>query len=82
MSILNLKLTHKPIKTYYQVLDESQTLGVVHETALKAAFQDLLVSCGQQFESRIGAIVANPQLAPDWSLELGINEICRRLSNR
>ncbi|MBD2294302.1 DEAD/DEAH box helicase [Anabaena sphaerica FACHB-251] len=50
MSSLNLKPTHKPIKQYYEELENFKKLGVVHETAVKAAFQKLLESCCQQFK--------------------------------
>jgi len=50
MSTLNLKPTHKPIKQYYEELENFKKLGVVHETAVKAAFQKLLESCCQQFK--------------------------------
>jgi predicted helicase len=50
MLTLNLKTTHKPVKQYYQELEQFKKLGVVHETAVKAAFQKLLESCGQQFQ--------------------------------
>lgn len=50
MSSLNLKATHKPIKQYYEELENFKKLGVVHETAVKVAFQKLLESCCQQFK--------------------------------
>ena len=50
MSSLNLKPTHKPIKQYYEELEQFKKLGVVHETAVKVAFQKLLESCCQQFK--------------------------------
>ncbi|KZL49836.1 hypothetical protein A2T98_10670 [Nodularia spumigena CENA596] len=50
MQNLNLKPTHKPIKQYYAELAQFKKLGVVHETAVKAAFQKLLESCCQQFK--------------------------------
>jgi predicted helicase len=50
MSSLNLKPTHKPIKQYYEELENFKKLGVVHETAVKVAFQKLLESCCQQFK--------------------------------
>lgn len=50
MSSLNLKPTHKPIKQYYEELAQFKKLGVVHETAVKVAFQKLLESCCQQFK--------------------------------
>ena len=50
MSSLNLKPTHKPVKQYYEELENFKKLGVVHETAVKVAFQKLLESCCQQFK--------------------------------
>lgn len=50
MPTLSLKPTHKPVRAYYTALKEYEQLGVKHETAVKTAFQDLLVSCGRQFE--------------------------------
>ncbi len=46
--MLNLKPTHKPIKSYYAALDRFANLGVTHETAVRAAFQDLLQHCARQ----------------------------------
>ncbi len=48
MPTLNLKSTHKPIKSYYAALDQFANLGVTHETAVRAAFQDLLQHCARQ----------------------------------
>ena len=48
MPTLNLKPTHKPIKSYYAALDQFANLGVTHETAVRAAFQTLLQHCGRQ----------------------------------
>ena len=49
MLTLNLKSTHKPVKAYYESLDQFDRLGVTHETAVRSAFQSLLESCGKQF---------------------------------
>ena len=49
MPTLNLKPTHKPVKAYYESLDQFDRLGVTHETAVRSAFQSLLESCGKQF---------------------------------
>ena len=48
MPTLNLKPTHKPVKTYYAALDQFARLGVTHETAVRAAFQALLEHCARQ----------------------------------
>jgi predicted helicase len=58
MANLNLKPTHKPVREYYDALEQYAKLGVVHETAVKLAFHQLLVSCGQQFKWT---------LIPEWS---------------
>ena len=42
MPTLNLKPTPKPIKSYYAAIDKFAQIGVTHETAVRAAFQDLL----------------------------------------
>ncbi|MDJ0555951.1 MAG: N-6 DNA methylase [Microcoleaceae cyanobacterium MO_207.B10] len=49
MAILNLKPTHKPIKSYYQSLKKFQQLNAVNEGNVKVAFADLLTACCQQF---------------------------------
>jgi len=49
MESLNLKQTHKPVKTYYQALQQFARLGVDHELAVRDAFADLLKACCQQF---------------------------------
>ena len=48
MPTLNLKPTHKPVKTYYAALAQFARLGVTHETAVRAAFQSLLEHCARQ----------------------------------
>ena len=40
--MLNIKPTHKPIKTYYAELERYATLGAQHEGAVRVAFQTLL----------------------------------------
>ena len=49
MTTLNLKLTHKPVKAYYESLQRFESIGVSHETAVRSAFQSLLEHCGRQF---------------------------------
>ena len=39
MSNLNIKLTHKPIKTYYAELKKYVQLGEENEGTVRAAFQ-------------------------------------------
>ena len=48
MPTLNLKSTHKPVKSYYAALDQFDQLGITHETAVRAAFQSLLEHCARQ----------------------------------
>ena len=50
MPTLNLKPTHKPVKAYYESLNQFDRLGITHETAVRSAFQSLLESCGKQFD--------------------------------
>ncbi|CAD5931587.1 type ISP restriction/modification enzyme [Planktothrix agardhii] len=50
MATLNLKPTHKPIRAYYDALQQFAKLGVSHELAVKDAFADLLKACCPQFE--------------------------------
>jgi len=42
MSDLNIKPTHKPIKTYYTELEKYTQLGEENEGTVRAAFQNLL----------------------------------------
>ena len=42
MSDLNIKPTHKPIKTYYAELETHAQLGEENEGTVRAAFQNLL----------------------------------------
>ncbi len=65
MPTLNLKPTHKPVKAYYESLDQFDRLGITHETAVRSAFQSLLESCGKQF---------NWTLVPEHSMTLNQNK--------
>ena len=58
MTTLNLKPTHKPIKDFYDALDQFDQLGFTHETAVRSAFQSLLQHCGRDF---------NWTLVPEYS---------------
>ena len=42
MPTLNIKPTHKPIKTYYAELKAYAKIGAEHEGAVRTAFQNLL----------------------------------------
>ena len=59
MATLNLKPTHKPIRDYYDALDQFDQLGFTHETAVRSAFQSLLQHCGREF---------NWTLVPEYSM--------------
>ena len=48
MPTLNLKPTHKSVKSYYAALDQFARLSITHETAVRAAFQALLGHCARQ----------------------------------
>ena len=48
MPTLNLKPNHKAVTAYYAALDRYQQHGVTHETAVRAAFQELLEACARQ----------------------------------
>ena len=50
MTSLNLKSTHKIVRDYYSELDQFDQLGVVHEGAVRSAFQSLLQGCARQFD--------------------------------
>lgn len=50
MPSLNLKPSHKPVKVYYETLQQYERIGVSHEGAVRQAFSDLLKSCCSQFD--------------------------------
>ena len=50
MSDLNIKPTHKPIKTYYAELEKDAQLGEENEGTVRAAFQNLLQYYCHQFD--------------------------------
>ena len=64
MTTLNLKPAHKPIRDYYNALDQFDQLGFTHETAVRSAFQSLLQHCGRAF---------NWTLVPEYSMALRQN---------
>jgi len=47
---LNLKPTHKLVKSYYETLGQYGQLDIDYEGAVRSAFQALLRGCGKQFE--------------------------------
>ena len=61
MTTLNLKPTYKPIKDYYNALEQFDQLGFTHETAVRSAFQSLLQHCGREF---------NWTLVPEYPISL------------
>ena len=54
MPELNIKASHKPIKTYYVELEKYAQLGEVNEGTVRAAFQNLLQHYCHQFDYRLG----------------------------
>jgi predicted helicase len=53
MPKLTLKPSHKPVLTYYECLAKFERLGIKHEGAVRSAFQELLESCGRQFDWKL-----------------------------
>ena len=49
MQPLNLKPSHKLVKSYYETLGNYGQLSIDHEMAVRSAFQNLLAGCGQKF---------------------------------
>jgi hypothetical protein len=47
---LNLKPSHKLVRSYYETLGNYGQLNIDHEMAVRSAFQALLRGCGRQFE--------------------------------
>lgn len=60
MQELNLKPTHKLVKSYYETLGQYGQLSIDHEMAVRSAFQALLCGCGRQFEWT---------LVPEWKIQ-------------
>lgn len=50
MPYLNLKPSHKAVRTYYKEIKERQQLSFVHEGAVAPHFSKLLQYCGKQFK--------------------------------
>src|SRR5208283_2867320 len=50
MQALNLKPTHKLVKSYHETLGQYGQLDFDHEGAVRSAFQALLRGCGRQFD--------------------------------
>jgi len=48
MQQLNLKPTHKLVKSYYEALGQFHQLNIDHEMAARNPFRTLLAGCGRQ----------------------------------
>jgi predicted helicase len=66
MQSLNLKPTHKLVKSYYETLGQLGQLNFDHEGAVRGAFQALLKGCGRQFDWELIAEyqIAKPKARP------------------
>ena len=58
MKKLNLKPTHKPIRDYYEALEEYEQHNITHEGAVSNPFAFLLATCAK----RVG-VTLEPQHA-------------------
>ena len=70
MPYVNIKTTHKPIKTYYAELDKYTQLGAENEGTVRTAFQNLLQHyCGKSnltlLCERTKHIAENRRITPD-----------------
>lgn len=65
MPVLKIKSTHKPVKAYYESLEQFERLGVTNETSVRSAFQALLEWCGRQ---------VNWTLVPEYAIACGRNK--------
>lgn len=70
MPYVNIKTTHKPIKTYYAELDKYTQLGAENEGTVRSAFQNLLQHyCGKSnltlLCERTKHIAGNRRITPD-----------------
>ena len=65
MPTLKIKSTHKPIKAYYESLEQFERIGVTNETSVRSAFQALLEWCGRQ---------VNWTLVPEYAIACGRNK--------
>jgi predicted helicase len=55
VATLDLKPAHKAVSTYYDSLAKFEKLGIKYETAVRAAFHELLDHCAQQFDWKLVA---------------------------
>ena len=58
MKKLNLKPTHKPIRDYYEALEQYNQLDITHEGAVSSPFSQLLATCAKR-----GGVTLEPQHA-------------------
>ena len=56
MPTLNLKPTHKPVRAYYESLDQFDRLGVTHETAVRSALEWIIDQYRVKEDKRSGII--------------------------
>ena len=55
MKKLNLKPTHKPIRDYYEALEQYNQLDITHEGAVSSPFSQLLATCAKKVGCHAGA---------------------------
>jgi hypothetical protein len=63
MQPLNLKPSHKLVKSYYETLGNYGQLSIDHEMAVRSAFQNLLAGCGMTIWTRKSA-PSSPKVIP------------------
>jgi len=81
MKSATVKPTHKPVKQYYQALEEFAAQGVRHEMAVRSAFQHLLEDTGRRFgwtliaelsfEGRKGRVQPDGTFRDDFQMRRG-----------
>ena len=81
MKSATVKPTHKPVKQYYQALEEFAAQDVHHEMAVRAAFQHLLEDTGRRFgwtliaelsfEGRKGTVRPDGTFRDDFQIRRG-----------
>ncbi len=81
MKSATVKPAHKPVKQYYQALEEFAAQGVSHEMAVRSAFQHLLEDTGRRFgwtliaelsfEGRKGTVRPDGTFRDDFQMHRG-----------
>src|SRR5690348_15853625 len=61
MAQFYLEDSHKPVRAYYEALEQFHHISVTHEMAVRSAFQDLLATCARQFDFT---------LVPEYKLQI------------